>query len=128
MDALRIIRRRHLASIIIRVVALIMIVYAAVNILWGLGTGFGLSGFSVVGAFRHAMTVFWNDMWNPFWFGTATLLPGIALVVAERRLIRWLIPVPRRECPQCGYGLRQLTTRRCPECGYEWDTAQPPPE
>jgi hypothetical protein len=119
VDPRQIMKRRHLALVIIRAVAILMILYGGVHVLWGLGTGFGLSGYSIPGGLQHATSVFWKEMFNPFWYGMAVLLPGVGLVIADRRLVHWLIPVPRQECPQCGYALRQLTTTRCPECGVE---------
>ena len=49
---------------------------------------------------------------------TMFILPGVVLIVSDRRLVRWLITIPRDECPQCGYTLKHLTTARCPECGH----------
>jgi hypothetical protein len=50
----------------------------------------------------------------------ASLAIGAALLFAERPILRWLVPLPKVECPQCGYSLRQLTTTRCPECGFQF--------
>jgi hypothetical protein len=64
----------------------------------------------------------WTMMWSDTsWFATAIglLTPAIILYLLDRRIARWLIPVPRRECHECGYPLRGLRvgTTRCPECG-----------
>jgi len=45
--------------------------------------------------------------------------PGIALILLERPLIRWLIPDPPRGCPNCGYSLQGLRSPVCPECGAD---------
>jgi hypothetical protein len=47
----------------------------------------------------------------------ARVLAGAALVWAAPRLARWLAPLPRRECPECGYAIGDGT--RCPECGLD---------
>ena len=116
MNTQQIIKRRHVATIIVRGLALAMMLYGGVYVLWGLGTFLGING--LVNVFQGFST-FWTDMFNPFWYGLAVLLPGILIAVLDRRIVRWLIPVPRHECPQCGYALRQLGSNRCPECGCE---------
>ena len=63
-------------------------------------------------------TVLWGDT-NWFAWAVALLISALALYLFDRRIVRWLIPVPRRECHECGYPLRGLSpsTTRCPECG-----------
>ena len=117
INTVLVMRRRHLALVIIRVVAATLVVYGGIHMLWGLGSSFGLSGFSLSGSFQQALTIFWSDNWNPFWYGLAIVVFAIPLALGSRRLSRWLVPLPRHECPQCGYALRELTTTRCPECG-----------
>lgn len=124
VSAQQIMRRRHWAQIILRALALAMITYGGVQITWGLGASFGLSDLNIARGVRSALTIFWRDNWSPFWYGTAILLPGVVLAILDRRIVRWLVPVPQQECPQCGYGVRQLTTSRCPECGYELRSKQ----
>lgn len=117
VDSMLVLRRRQLALVIIRIVAAALIVYGSIHVVWGIGTAFGLSGFSIAGAFEQAMSIVWSDNWNPFWYGFASLAVAIPLALASRRISRWIVPLPRMECPQCGYALRELTTTRCPECG-----------
>ena len=52
-------------------------------------------------------------------YGLGYTVSGLALAVSSGRLVRWLVPLARHECPQCGYAMRNLTTNRCPECGWE---------
>ncbi len=111
-------RRRQVALTIVRAAALVMIVYASFNILWGLGSGFGMSNLRVAEGIRAMLVTFWSSNWNPFWYGFALLVPGIVLIWLDRRIVRWLVPSPQHECPECGYPLRSLQARRCPECGY----------
>jgi hypothetical protein len=124
VSAQQIMLRRHWALITLRTVSLVMIIFGGVHVLWGIGASLGLNDLNVFRGLRSSLTIFWRDNWNPVWFGMAVLLPGVALAVLDRRIVHWLIPVPRRECPQCGYGVRQLTGSRCPECGYELQSRQ----
>jgi len=51
-------------------------------------------------------------------YGVSYALIGLALAIGSNRLTRWLVPVQKRECPQCGYALKSLKSDSCPECGY----------
>lgn len=45
---------------------------------------------------------------------------GAALLVFNRWLVLWMIPMPRAgECPACGFSARGLSVPRCPECGLD---------
>jgi hypothetical protein len=46
----------------------------------------------------------------------------LMLLFFERRLVRWLVPMPWRGCPACDYDAPR-GAQRCPECGCEL----PPP-
>jgi hypothetical protein len=116
MNTQQIMKRRHVALIIIRCLALLLIVFGSVYMLWGIGTFLALGGLA---GFFEQFGFVWNDNWNPFWFGFAVSLPGLVLALLDRRIVRWLVPLARHECPQCGYALRQLGSSRCPECGCE---------
>lgn len=51
-----------------------------------------------------------------FWtisFGTVALW----LLVLDLFLLKWLVPMPSRRCPGCGYDLASSNADRCPECG-----------
>jgi hypothetical protein len=53
-------------------------------------------------------------LYSPFLAGAAFL------VIAQGRLIVWLVPIPKRSvCPACGYHLQGLREPRCPECGLD---------
>jgi hypothetical protein len=47
----------------------------------------------------------------------ACVLACITLLLLQGRIVRWLVPIPARECPECGYALRTTQAARCPECG-----------
>jgi hypothetical protein len=49
---------------------------------------------------------------------------GIILLFYQRRIVRWLAPMARPECPECGYPVRSGISR-CPECGLSLSKAEP---
>src|SRR5688572_8465916 len=110
--------RRRWVLLAIRTLAVLMIVYGAAHIVRGIGTalGFASTGSSFL---NQLIAVYYDDMYNPFWYGLSIAVPGMALGWLSRRLTRWIVPVAVNECPACGYALRKLTGSRCPECGYE---------
>jgi hypothetical protein len=116
MNTQQIIKRRHVTLIIVRCVALTMMTIGSIYVTWGLGSFFAFGGLS---AFFDQFAVFWDGNWNPFWFGFGIFVPGLLLALMSRTITRWLIPLQRHECPQCGYALKQLGSNRCPECGCE---------
>lgn len=44
--------------------------------------------------------------------------PALVMGVGDRWIARWLVPLPRAQCPKCGYALQRLTRAQCPECGF----------
>lgn len=49
--------------------------------------------------------------------GSLTVLVGFALMAISRRIVPFLVPVPRTGCLQCGYSADGLLSGPCPECG-----------
>jgi hypothetical protein len=47
--------------------------------------------------------------------GLAMVMVGGVLVVFARRLARWIVSMPERGCPSCGYA--GAAGDKCPECG-----------
>jgi hypothetical protein len=45
------------------------------------------------------------------------LLAGILIIVFRPRLVKWLCPIPKATCIECGYDLRHLEGAVCSECG-----------
>lgn len=106
-----IVRRRNTATIVIRCIALVLILIGAFSVLYSVGRGLQTGG-----NWRSMRAIYdW-----PAWLGLAlaTLVPGIGLVILDRRLARWLVPTPRHACPRCEYDLNRSEASRCPECGY----------
>lgn len=62
-----------------------------------------------------------------FWEVLAPVPVALVILLCADRFARWLLPMPRPVCPECGYAI-QPATDRCPECGLRRDPpAQPPP-
>src|SRR5262245_64937859 len=104
---------RFVLLVVLRGIAFIMLLFGSISLLYVL-----------IGGWPH----YHDDLggWALFWI--VGIAPGIVLLVADRRIIRWLVPMPRRECPDCGYDIENLKSDRCPECGcpIAADASQPP--
>ena len=44
-------------------------------------------------------------------------IPAVLILVFRLRIVRWIVPLPKSECPHCGYNIAKLAEPRCPECG-----------
>jgi len=63
--------------------------------------------------------------YNPNWWGLSIgLVLAFGLVYGAKRLSRFLIPMPRPECPECGYAVPDGADR-CSECGLNLSKAEP---
>ncbi len=110
-DASTIASRRHRALLIVRAASLALGVMGLIALCYQIGLMLALQDFMA-----------WQVMWgSTSWlaYAMAFLIPAAVLWWFDRRIVRWLVPVPRRECHECGYPLRGLAaaTTRCPECG-----------
>ena len=111
-----VLRRRHLVRILVRLAIVAFVIIALAPLVYG---------------FVQQVPYNWsNFMSRPIYtfrdelqYGTMFGVVALALWYLEGRLVRWIVPMPRPECPQCGYLLRHLTTTRCPECGTEFGSA-----
>ena len=45
------------------------------------------------------------------------LITAMCFAVLQTRLVYWIVPLPRPQCPQCGYDISKLAEPRCSECG-----------
>jgi len=104
--------RRHRALVAVRTAALILGILGAIALCYQIGMMLAMQDLM-------GWTVMWGET-SWFAWALAFLLPATALYLFDRRIVRWLVPVPRRDqCHECGYSLRGLPTAitRCPECG-----------
>jgi hypothetical protein len=60
----------------------------------------------------------------PLWESLPSIALALALLLFNRRLARWVFPMPRPECPECGYALPDGADR-CPECGLSLSKSEP---
>ena len=107
-DAGTIARRRHLMRTALRGVALLLLVmFVAPAVVTAVAFTVSFAGVDNIGRAVMGRAI----------EGVAFLLVGVGLLVFERRLVVWLVPMPRSRCPQCEYFLVSLVEPRCPECG-----------
>lgn len=115
-DPSTIAKRRHLLRTGVRIVAVILI------------------GHALLGANEVLTAYLMADSDYPSYTGwefilLATLTHGVPialaviLLVLERSLCRWLVPMPKVRCPGCEYTLDGSPAGRCPECGLILDPA-----
>jgi hypothetical protein len=111
-DPATIARRRHLVTIIVRST----IALFGAWILWGAVVAIG-SVFQPIygGSIQYFVPAFLGFLTNEI----PPLLLVVALVLFEKHLVRWIVPMPPRHpgCPTCGYSLKDLKSPICPECG-----------
>lgn len=104
-DAATIARRRHLLRTVLRCVALgLLLVFAAPVVA---SVAVALINNSIFREFFLIRVLEWGSF----------LLAGILLLIFEKRLVAWLVPLGSHRCPQCDYFLVSLVEPRCPECG-----------
>ncbi|HMN39805.1 MAG TPA: hypothetical protein PKE29_03100 [Phycisphaerales bacterium] len=105
-------RRRHLVTILLRVGVLawaIWVVVSSLNYVLEHLDGFMMGGLA---AWIYSLLI-------PV---ASKLAIGGIVLLAERPLVRWLVPVStggENVCPKCGYSLKNLKSPVCPECGMD---------
>jgi hypothetical protein len=105
-------QRRHLVTIFLRVGVLVWVCYSltlSIDMLAGNIDGFAMGGVMAV-IFSLAIPL-----------ACRCALAG-AVLLMERPLVRWLVPVSgmgEHACPKCGYSLKNLKSPVCPECGMD---------
>ncbi len=107
-DAATIARRRHLMRTVLRGIALLLLVlFLAPAVVTGIAIAASFAGVDLIGRAIIDRAI----------AGVGFLLVGVGLLIFEKRLVAWLVPMPRSRCPQCEYFLVSLVEPRCPECG-----------
>ncbi len=109
-------RSRQLARMCVRLLLLFSVSILVVGVLSDVLTGFRDRGVFVSGG---ALVNFPFTMTFEL---TPVLVFAVVLLVLERRLVAWLAPLPKNECPACGYSLAKITSEKCPECGLPLTT------
>lgn len=109
-------RSRELARMYVRLIALVLAIIFVI-------------------IFLHEIhgKLYYGDWLNWARGDTAEMSPLLVLagliLLFERRLVEWLAPLPKHECPACGYSLEHITSEKCPECGIplttRWSDAKP---
>jgi hypothetical protein len=105
-----ILKRRHTVMILLRLLAFLMGLWGFVGIfkilIWTLFMGLPVTmgSFEVSGNISLAIVL---------------CVIGITIALTNKRLASWLVPMPRKVCPKCGYRLIRLRQPRCPECGLD---------
>lgn len=103
--------RRHLATCLYRAALLVLALWwawaFAIDLLDLLAALLNISSDSVVYVLQRVL-----------WTHVPRIAALLALFLLERRLIHWVVPLPRTDlCPRCGYSIKNLRTPICPECG-----------
>ena len=113
-----VLRKRFLFGVIVRFAASVMLVIGSIPVLQALLQAM------VLGPIFYITNS--GSRWDPFevlvsilWQGGPFLLVGAFLMMRQRAVSRWLVPLPRPECPRCGYNMAKLREPRCPECGLQ---------
>ncbi|MCZ6837619.1 MAG: hypothetical protein O7G85_17740 [Planctomycetota bacterium] len=106
-----ILKRRHTVMIILRFVSFVMC-------LWGIvALGFVVLETIIAGnifyLFRNRSSV------ETIAFSLVLTVSGLVLALSTQRLAQWIVPLPKKVCPKCGYRLIRLMRPRCPECGLD---------
>lgn len=119
----RILARRELVTTVLRLASLGLFVVASVFFIFPLAKG------ALWGSLHRLFSLYDNVV--QFGIAVALGVPATAILLLNRRLTKWLVPLPAPLCPRCGYELQGLKDARCPECGQplpqEFVEDQPPP-
>ncbi len=116
----QVIRTRRLVLTLIRGLAVALIIMGALPILALASYAFVVTPYNAISNAGPSPAVDWGDAI----IRTAAdvgqyIFAALLLLAIQQYLVRWLVPMPRPECPQCGYDIANLTESRCPECGLQ---------
>jgi hypothetical protein len=99
-----VIKKRHHNRRRLRFLALVLALVAAISFTWG-------------AVYTLLSDREWESLRGWVAFAAGVLVPAIPLWLVDERIARALVPLPRPECPRCGYNLTALERPECPECG-----------
>lgn len=103
----------------IRAVALILLATGSYLMLKRIAFGIGVKS-------AEAALGSWTGVGeeHSFYRGIGMVFVGIVLAGFSKALARWVVTMPTRGCPNCGYAVSEGVgeSERCPECGLELDT------
>ncbi len=113
----RILARRHSVLILLRLLCLALFIIGSIWVIMAIvqTAVWGFSSNWPRGARESLLFTFGGRIG----VAAACLLPAAVLLGLNKSLAKWLVPLPRLECPSCGYGLDRLSVKVCPECGAQ---------
>ena len=115
-----VLKKRYSLMIAYRLMVLFLIVLGMIPLARLLIEGFIVLPFYTNRGFIPRSATTWPDLIvNHLPTTGGYLIAALLLAVMQQRLIFWLTPLPRPQCPQCGYNIKKLSEPRCPECGME---------
>jgi hypothetical protein len=99
---------RHVVRVLIRLVGVPLVVVGVIMLCSSV-VSMRMSGFR------------WSAMNVVFWSDTPLLVSttGVLLLLFDRQIARFVVPMPSKGCPNCGYWIGSRAMDRCPECGVE---------
>lgn len=115
-DPSTIAKRRHLLRTGVRAFALVLIVHSL------LGANDVLAEYLTTEP-DYAPYTGWDLVVREVLVHGVPIALAAILLVIERSLCRWLVPMPKVRCPGCEYTLDGTPPGRCPECGLMLDPA-----
>lgn len=120
-----VLRIRYAMTIAVRFISAVFLVVGFAIAATGLLTFLG-SAVSLSGDLNDLARVGGPVLLGTFAAALAAASPGLLLLGLQRRLVRWLAPLPAVGCANCGYPVSPLISR-CPECGIAWERPGPAP-
>lgn len=113
-------KKRYSLMIAYRLLVLFLIVLGTIPLSKLLIEGFVVIPFYTNRGFIPRNTTTWTDLIvNHLPTSGGYFIAALLLTVMQQRLVFWLTPLPRPQCPQCGYNIKKLSEPRCPECGMD---------
>lgn len=113
-------KKRYLLNMIVRCAALLLCFVASIPVIELLVQLIMIMVFNLSSLRSRLGTIDFEDIMVELLPALMTYgIPGVLLLVYRVRIVGWIAPLPRAECPHCGYNLKQLSISRCPECGSD---------